>query len=124
VQLSPFSRYFVPLRSKYSPQHPVLEHPQSMLCGCGNWCLILRESWYRIFELNLTGRAGHIAEASSNSYIHCIRCHLYNPKNRYCEISCSYSGDGCLLNGCAMYSGRSLKMIAQMIEQQAPPKRR
>jgi hypothetical protein len=23
VQLSPFSRYFIPLRSKYSPQHPV-----------------------------------------------------------------------------------------------------
>jgi hypothetical protein len=31
VQLSPFSRYFLPLRSKYSPQHPVLKHPQSML---------------------------------------------------------------------------------------------
>jgi hypothetical protein len=31
VQLSPFSRYFVPRRSKYSPQHPVLKHPQSML---------------------------------------------------------------------------------------------
>jgi hypothetical protein len=24
VQLSPFSRYFIPLRSKYSPQHPVV----------------------------------------------------------------------------------------------------
>jgi hypothetical protein len=31
VQLSPFSRYFIPLRSKYSPQHPVPKHPQSML---------------------------------------------------------------------------------------------
>jgi hypothetical protein len=30
VQLSPFSRYFISLRSKYSPQHPVLKHPQSM----------------------------------------------------------------------------------------------
>jgi hypothetical protein len=29
VQLSPFSRYFIPLRSKYSPQQPVLKHPQS-----------------------------------------------------------------------------------------------
>jgi hypothetical protein len=27
VQLSPFSHYFIHLRSKYSPQHPVLEHP-------------------------------------------------------------------------------------------------
>jgi hypothetical protein len=31
VQLSPFSRYFIPVWSKYSPQHPVLKHPQSML---------------------------------------------------------------------------------------------
>jgi hypothetical protein len=31
VQLSPFSSYFIPLRSKHSPQHPVLKHPQSML---------------------------------------------------------------------------------------------
>jgi hypothetical protein len=31
VQLSPFARYFIPLRSKYSPQHPVLKHPQAML---------------------------------------------------------------------------------------------
>jgi hypothetical protein len=30
VQLS-FSRYSIPLRSKYSPQHPVLKQPQSML---------------------------------------------------------------------------------------------
>jgi hypothetical protein len=29
VQLSPFSRYFIPLRSKYSPQCPVLKHPLS-----------------------------------------------------------------------------------------------
>jgi hypothetical protein len=25
-----FSSYFIPLRSKYPPQHPVLKHPQSM----------------------------------------------------------------------------------------------
>jgi hypothetical protein len=31
VQLSALSRYFIPLRSKCSPQHPVLKHPQSML---------------------------------------------------------------------------------------------
>jgi hypothetical protein len=31
VQLSPFSRYFIPLRSRYSPQHPVLKHPLSTL---------------------------------------------------------------------------------------------
>jgi hypothetical protein len=31
VRLSPFSRYFIPVRTKYSPQHPVLEHPQSKL---------------------------------------------------------------------------------------------
>jgi hypothetical protein len=27
----PPSRHFIPLWSKYSPQHPVLKHPQSML---------------------------------------------------------------------------------------------
>jgi hypothetical protein len=32
VQRFPFSCYFMFLRSKYSPQHPVLKHPQSMLC--------------------------------------------------------------------------------------------
>jgi hypothetical protein len=30
VQLPPFSRHLIPLRSKYSSQNPVLEHPQSM----------------------------------------------------------------------------------------------
>jgi hypothetical protein len=31
VQLSPFSDYFICLRSRYSPQHPVLKYPQSVL---------------------------------------------------------------------------------------------
>jgi hypothetical protein len=31
MQCSPASRHFISLRSKYSPQHPVLKHPQSML---------------------------------------------------------------------------------------------
>jgi hypothetical protein len=31
LQLSPLSRYFIPLRSKYSPQRPVLKHPQFMI---------------------------------------------------------------------------------------------
>jgi hypothetical protein len=30
MQLSQPSRQFIPLRSKYPPQHPVLKHPQSM----------------------------------------------------------------------------------------------
>jgi hypothetical protein len=30
MQLSPASYHFIPLRSKYSPQHPVLKHPPSM----------------------------------------------------------------------------------------------
>jgi hypothetical protein len=33
MQFSPTSRYLVSLRSKYSPQHPVVKHPQCMfLC--------------------------------------------------------------------------------------------
>jgi hypothetical protein len=31
MQSSPASRHFLPLRSKYSPQHPVLKQPQ--LCS-------------------------------------------------------------------------------------------
>jgi hypothetical protein len=30
MQFSPTSRHFFSLRSKYSPQHPFLKHPQSM----------------------------------------------------------------------------------------------
>jgi hypothetical protein len=30
MQFSPISRHFIPLRSKYSPQHPDLKHPQSV----------------------------------------------------------------------------------------------
>jgi hypothetical protein len=30
MQFSPTSYHFVHLRSKYSPQHPALKHPQSM----------------------------------------------------------------------------------------------
>lgn len=31
TQLSPFSCYFLSLRSKYFRQHPVLKHPESMI---------------------------------------------------------------------------------------------
>jgi hypothetical protein len=30
MQFSPSLHYFIPLRSKYSPQHPVLKHPHSV----------------------------------------------------------------------------------------------
>jgi hypothetical protein len=30
IQFSPTSCHFISLRSKYSHQHPVLKHPQSM----------------------------------------------------------------------------------------------
>jgi hypothetical protein len=35
MQLFPTSRHFISLWSKYSPQHPVLKHPQSMFLS---WC--------------------------------------------------------------------------------------
>jgi len=36
MQSSPASRHFLPLRSKHSPHHPVLKHPQStLLPHCG-----------------------------------------------------------------------------------------
>jgi hypothetical protein len=31
MQSFPSSQHFLPLRSKYSPQHPVLKHPQFMV---------------------------------------------------------------------------------------------
>jgi hypothetical protein len=31
MQSPPASHHFLPLRSKYPPQHPVLKHSQSML---------------------------------------------------------------------------------------------
>jgi hypothetical protein len=30
MQSSPASHHFFPLRSRYSPQHPILKHPQSV----------------------------------------------------------------------------------------------
>jgi hypothetical protein len=40
MQLSPTTCNFIPLRSKYSPKHPVLKHPQFMLTA-GNDVYIL-----------------------------------------------------------------------------------
>jgi hypothetical protein len=37
MQFSPTSCYFISLRPKYSPQHPVLKYPQSMF--------LLRLAW-------------------------------------------------------------------------------
>jgi hypothetical protein len=33
VQFSPASYHFISLQSRYSPQHPVLRHPQSVSLG-------------------------------------------------------------------------------------------
>jgi hypothetical protein len=38
LQASPTSRHLIPLRSKYSPQHPVLKHPSSMFHNFRDWC--------------------------------------------------------------------------------------
>jgi hypothetical protein len=42
MQSSPTSCLFIPLWSKYSPQHPVLKHPQSMFLSKQ------RESWEKL----------------------------------------------------------------------------
>jgi hypothetical protein len=39
IQFSPVSRHFISLRSKYSPQHPILKHPQSMIKVKFSLCL-------------------------------------------------------------------------------------
>jgi hypothetical protein len=41
VQLPPFSRHFIPLRSIYSPQHPVLKHPSWVITCFNNATLLL-----------------------------------------------------------------------------------
>jgi hypothetical protein len=43
MQFSPFSRYLIPLRSKYPPQHPVFKHPQSMFLP--STIIKMRVSW-------------------------------------------------------------------------------
>jgi hypothetical protein len=35
----PASCYFIPFRSKYSHQHPILKHPQPILFPCWDWSL-------------------------------------------------------------------------------------
>jgi hypothetical protein len=38
MQSSPSSCYFLPFRSKYSPEHPVLKHSQFMFSSCESLC--------------------------------------------------------------------------------------
>ena len=51
MQSSPFPRYLVPLRPKYSPLHPILKHPRASMnevakrkppCPCDTLCLIFQ----------------------------------------------------------------------------------
>jgi hypothetical protein len=59
MQSSPVSRHFLPLRSIYSPQHPVLKHPQPMLLPCDRPTLLDQcnrdiyrrrvAEWYKLF---------------------------------------------------------------------------
>jgi hypothetical protein len=55
MQSSPLSRPFTPLRSKYSPQHPVLKHPQSLFfphCEKPNFTPIQSNKDNQFFILN------------------------------------------------------------------------
>jgi hypothetical protein len=57
VQLSPFSHHLIPLRTKYSHQHPVLKHPLSMLfrkCQSPSF-LPIQNNWqnYGVLYFNL-----------------------------------------------------------------------
>jgi hypothetical protein len=71
---SPISRHFISLRTKYSPQHPVLKHPQSMLfndafinsnCIQSNGWFMVNNGWERewkevvVVELKLLSRTSH-----------------------------------------------------------------
>jgi len=48
-QSSPFSRHFLPLRSKYSPRYPVPKHVQSVFFPKGK-----RQNFTVICKLNLS----------------------------------------------------------------------
>jgi hypothetical protein len=46
MQFSPTSCHFISLRSKYSPKHPVLKHPQcSQISVEGSYIEIIGTSW-------------------------------------------------------------------------------
>jgi hypothetical protein len=45
MQSSPTSRHLLPLRSKYSPQHPVLKHPQSIIQLVQFECMLCFKFW-------------------------------------------------------------------------------
>jgi len=47
IQSSPVSCHFLPLRSKYSPQQPVLKYPQSMLFPVIIFCTVWTPSFWR-----------------------------------------------------------------------------
>jgi hypothetical protein len=49
MQLSPPSRHSIPLWSKYSPQHPVLKHPQFMFLLYSQRSLE-NETWESVFK--------------------------------------------------------------------------
>jgi hypothetical protein len=55
MKFSPLPCYFVPLRPKYSPQRPILKHPQ------------------RTFILNVNGQVSHPYKAgqATDDYIAC-----------------------------------------------------
>ena len=46
IEFSPFSCYLVPLRPKYSPQHPILKHPQAMFLPQYDWTSFTPRSVY------------------------------------------------------------------------------
>jgi hypothetical protein len=54
MQFSPISCHFLSLRSKYSPQHPVLKHPQSMITHiCSQFLYIHIYSFGNIPSINV-----------------------------------------------------------------------
>jgi hypothetical protein len=65
MQFSPTSYHIIPLRSKYSPQHPVLKHPQCRVSSSGIW----RRVVCRVATQQTTRR--HIPEDDT---LHTHRC--------------------------------------------------
>jgi hypothetical protein len=78
IHFSQASLYFFPLRSKYSPQHPVLKYPQSM------FVLNVRDQVSQpenttgiiIFFSILISLHFYFAEGKKSDFVYCIYKHI------------------------------------------------
>jgi hypothetical protein len=74
VHLPPFSYYFIPLGSKYSPWNPVLKHPQSMPCESPYKTTRRMRSYIRFSKIYLKP----LSLCNPHVHFHCFHAFLYS----------------------------------------------